>query len=99
MTNPLIKTAVCMNHWKNTAGRKIIGPDATASPLLVKPGFIFIINHGGGQGHTGIVSSVEGPFIKTIEGNSNPAGSREGLGVFELTRKINTINAGFIDYS
>jgi hypothetical protein len=96
---PLMKSGGCMNHWRGTKGRRITCAEATADPSLVKPGFIFIINHGGGKGHTGIVAKVEGPFIGTVEGNSNTAGSREGLGVFELTRKINTISAGFIDYS
>ena len=50
------------------------------------------------MGHTGIVTSVEGGYIHTIEGNSNPEGSSNGIGVFELIRKISSIQKGFIIY-
>ncbi|WP_457419222.1 CHAP domain-containing protein, partial [Roseateles sp. P5_E7] len=100
--NPLIKTAGCQDHWnraKPAGVTEITGVRATQKPELVKPGMIFIMAFGGGSGHTGIVESVQGGFITTIEGNSNNEGSRDGFGVFRLTRKINSINRGFIDYS
>jgi hypothetical protein len=96
--NPLVRTGHCMTHWNETTGKKIRARDAQNDPALIRPGHIFVINHGGGRGHTGIVTETTGGFIYTVEGNSNPAGSREGLGVFCLSRKINTISAGFIDY-
>lgn len=99
--NPVIKTAGCQDHW-NRAGQagieRLTGTRATAKPELVRPGMIFIMAFSQGAGHTGIVESVQGGFITTIEGNSNNQGSRDGFGVFRLTRKINTINRGFIDY-
>ncbi len=97
--NPLIKTGGCLDHWTRTKGKKISRINATNHPSLIQPGFIFIMDHGGGKGHTGIVKSVMDGYIQTIEGNTNIEGSREGLGVAELKRKINTISAGFIDYS
>ena len=97
--NPLIKTGGCVDHWNRTKGKKILPVDAKNNPSLVKPGQIFILNFGGGQGHTGIVKKVEGGFLHTIEGNSNNDGSRNGIGVFALTtRKITSINGGFIEY-
>lgn len=72
--------------------------DASNNPSLLKPGQIFIIDHGRDFGHTGIIEFVEGGFIRTIEGNSNPTGSSNGIGVFQLTRKIVKINKGFIQY-
>ena len=87
-----------MTHWNKTTGKKIAVADAVNKPSLVKPGHIFILNTGGASGHTGLVEKVEGGFIHTIEGNSNPAGSSNGIGVFKLTRKINKINRGFIEY-
>ena len=56
------------------------------------------MSYGGGTGHTGIVESVSGGFINTIEGNTNESGSRNGIGVFKRQRKINSINKGFIEY-
>lgn len=96
--NPVLKTAHCMTHWNKTPGKKIPATEAVNKPTLVKPGHIFIINTGGASGHTGIIEKVEGGFIHTIEGNSNPAGSSNGIGVFRLKRKISKINKGFIEY-
>lgn len=96
--NPLVKTGHCMTHWNTTTAKKILATDAVNKPSLIRPGQIFIINTGGTHGHTGIIQSVEGGFIHTIEGNSNPAGSSNGIGVFNNTRKIGKINRGFLEY-
>lgn len=96
--NPLVRTAGCMEHWRNTRGVKIKSADAINNPSLIKPGAIFIINSGGGKGHTGIVTGIRAGYIQTIEGNTNTHHSTEGGSVCELWRKINTINAGFILY-
>ncbi|MBL7701138.1 MAG: CHAP domain-containing protein [Ferruginibacter sp.] len=96
--NPVLKTGHCMTHWRDTSAKKILAPDAVNKPDLIKPGQIFIINTGGANGHTGIIESVEGGFIHTIEGNSNPQGSSNGIGVFRNTRKIAKINRGFLEY-
>ncbi|HEX4957330.1 MAG TPA: CHAP domain-containing protein [Lacibacter sp.] len=96
--NPLVKTGHVMTHWNKTTGKKISTADAVNKPSLIKPGHIFIMNTGGSSGHTGIVEKVEGGFVHTIEGNSNNAGSRNGIGVFRLQRKIAKINRGFIEY-
>ena len=96
--NPVLKTGNCMAHWKNTPGKKILGADAVNKPSLIKPGHIFIINTGGLHGHTGLIEKVDGGFIHTIEGTTNPSGSSNGIGVFKNTRKIVKINRGFIEY-
>jgi hypothetical protein len=96
--NPVFRTGHCMTHCNKTTGKKIAGADAVNKPSLVKPGHIFIINTGGSHGHTGLVEKVEGGFIHTIEGNSNPSGSSNGIGVFKNMRKIAKINRGFIEY-
>lgn len=41
--------------------------------------------------HCGIVESVQGKSIVTIEANTNAAGSREGDGVYSKSRKISTV--------
>jgi hypothetical protein len=45
-----------------------------------------------------MIEKIEGGFIHTIEGNSNPTGSSNGIGVFRNMRKISKINRGFIEY-
>lgn len=96
--NPLVKTGGVLHQWNQTPLPKITVNDATNNPGIIKPGHIFIINHGNGRGHTGIVESVQGGFMNTIEGNTNLGQSRDGIGVFRLgTRKINSITKGFIN--
>ncbi len=46
-------------------------------------GHIFVIDFGGGTGHTCLVIEVGGGKLVTIEGNTNDGGSREGVGVFQ----------------
>ena len=101
-SNPMVKTAGCLDHWRRAPSRKaqrILKQRAVGNPDLVRPGMIFIIDHGGGFGHTGLVEKVAGGLLTTIEGNTDASRTREGGGVYRLTRKIVDINKGFIDYS
>lgn len=101
--NPHIKTAGVLDHW-NTARKtsgvlRITNARSKADPSLIRPGSLFIIDSGGGTGHSGIVVEVAKGRLITIEGNTNDGGSREGIGVFQRdSRKISKINKGFIDY-
>jgi len=97
--NPLVKTAGCLQHWRATKGFKVTAGDVVKLPSLIVPGAIFIINRGGGLGHTGIVTGIGEGFIQTVEGNTNADHSAEGGGVCALKRKIESINVGFILYS
>jgi hypothetical protein len=102
--NPHIKTAGVLDHWRKAGAkpdvRRVNKAEAVADPRLVTPGSLFVIDAGGGKGHSGIVVSVANGRLVTIEGNTNPGGSRNGIGVFHRdARKIADINKGFIDYS
>jgi CHAP domain-containing protein/putative peptidoglycan binding protein len=98
--NPLVKKAGCLDDWNMATCPKITKQAALKDPSLIKPGFIFIIDHGNGSGHTGIVESSNGGLLTTIEGNTNLDASSNGYGVFRLTRrKIVDITKGFLDYS
>ncbi|MES3033969.1 MAG: CHAP domain-containing protein [Gemmatimonadota bacterium] len=100
--NPMVRTAGCLDHWHRspTAGAKRIKKaQALQDPSLLKPGMIFIMDHGGGFGHTGIIAEVNGGFLNTVEGNTDASRTREGGGVYRLTRKIGEINLGYIDYA
>jgi len=103
LPNPHVKTAGVLAHWnkaKNQPGAsRITKTDAVNNPGLVTPGSLFIIDNGGGFGHSGIVTGVVSGLLETIEGNTNPGGSANGIGVFKRnSRKINSINKGFIEY-
>ena len=102
-TNPHIHTAGVLDHW-NKAGKspkasRVTAAKAVADPGLVQPGSLFIIDFGGGLGHSGMVTEVSDGRLVTIEGNTNDNGSRNGIGVFKrAARKIAQINKGFISY-
>jgi len=70
-----------------------------ANPGLIQPGMVFIMDFGGGMGHTGFVERVEGGYLHTIEGNTDASQTREGGGVYRLQRKVGSINKGFIRYA
>ena len=99
--NPLIKTGGCLDHWNRSAklAKRFSAADVAKNPALIRPGQIFIMDFGGGAGHTGFVVAIDGKYIITIEGNTNIDGSRNGVGVFKRRRPIASINKGFIDYS
>jgi hypothetical protein len=102
ISNPMVKTAGCLDHWNRAESEgavRIANKDAVDSPSLVHPGMVFIMDHGAGKGHTGLIERVEGGLITTIEGNTDASKTREGGGVYRLTRKILEVNKGFIDYS
>jgi hypothetical protein len=100
--NPAICTAGVLDMW-NQAGargiRRIASAEASNTPGMVQPGMVFVISTGGGHGHAGLVESVNGVVLTTIEGNTNEGGSREGIGVFRHQgRRIGQINCGFVDF-
>jgi len=87
LSNPLKRTGGVLAQWN-------------AKPELRKtipePGDIFIMDFGGGAGHTGFVEKVlSNGVIQTIEGNTNADGSREGYAVCRRTRKISACK-GFL---
>jgi len=98
VSNPLYQSGNCIEHWKHSDAKKILQTEASDNPYLIVPGCIFIIDCGSGKGHTGIVTHSECGYITTIESRRSPDCSRAGLGVFSITRKVNSINLGFLNY-
>jgi peptidoglycan hydrolase-like protein with peptidoglycan-binding domain len=99
--NVMVRTGGCLDHWNRAGAQgtpRIAASKAVNDPSLVQPGMIFIMDHGEGRGHTGLVEQVAGGMLHTIEGNTDASLTREGGGVYRLKRKIADINKGFIDY-
>lgn len=101
--NPFPQTAGCLDAFARArrAGKVLLKADAIKDVSLVRPGMVFILDHGGGLGHTGFVKTCVGGALRTVEGNSNPTGSSNGIGVFELNRR-NVANGelkGFITFT
>jgi len=100
--NPMMCTAGCLDHWSGAVAHgasRIVASRAIADPSLVRPGMVFVVDHGEGRGHTGFVQQVSAGLLHTIEGNTDASLTREGGGVYRLVRKLGDINKGFIDYS
>lgn len=101
--NPLPRTGSVLEQWTRGpahGARHLAGEDAATDPFLVKPGFLFVIDAGRGRGHMGLVERAGPGTLVTIEGNTNLAGAREGVGVFRRgTRRLTEIVPGFLDYS
>lgn len=56
-----------------------------------EPGAVFLLLKSPTDAvHTGFVTGVNPGEVECIEGNTNPAGGREGYGVFRRTRPINS---------
>lgn len=87
LPHPLYKTGGVLMQWSQRPQLRTQNP---------APGYIFIIDHGRGRGHAGIVETVTDAAINTIEGNSNIEGSREGDGVYRRTRELSSINKGYL---
>ena len=100
--NPMVRTAGCLDHWQRATARganRFTTARALGNLDLIHPGVIFVMNHGGGFGHTGFVEEVSGGMLTTLEGNTDASKTREGGGVYRLRRKIAEVNKGFLDYS
>jgi peptidoglycan hydrolase-like protein with peptidoglycan-binding domain len=62
---------------------------ARNNPSLIKPGDIFLLQKSVNDWfHTGIVISVHGDVIETVEGNTNSAGSHNGNAVLNKMRNF-----------
>ena len=102
--NPVPKTGGVIDCWnKAKAGtlKTLRKSNGTILPSQIQPGYQFILDEGKGQGHTGIIESVDADGrLHTIEGNSNNTGSRDGYEVCRQNKRhINDKNLiGFIVY-
>ena len=92
IANPLKVTGGVLSQWNLV--KNAVKASNKESHLIVK-GAIFIMKFSGGKGHTGIVESVDGGYVNTIEGNTDSEGGRDGHGVYRRRRKISSIH-GFI---
>jgi hypothetical protein len=97
--NPIPRTGGVMDCWnKAPVSAKI--ERSGSSAYNIPAGSQFILNLGKGLGHTGIVESIDPDgTIHTIEGNSNPAGGRDGYCVARHIRRLtDNVLEGFICY-
>lgn len=66
------------------------------------PGFLFGVDHGVDEhgnhlSHVGIVVGLDGDALRTVEGNTNATGSREGNCVAARARHSEVITLGYLD--
>jgi hypothetical protein len=90
---PVPKTSSVLGLWQRSPLSCRVGDP--------QPGDVFLIDHGQGKGHCGIVTGRgfgEG-VLTTVEGNTSIHGSRNGDGVYNRTRGIDEINLGFLRFA
>jgi hypothetical protein len=100
--NPLARTGGVLRHWHCAPLRAHLPAELVRRhPDKLRAGAIFVIDHGEGRGHTGLVSGpCDGAGYPTIEGNTCPEGSRDGDGVYARRRLLDDRQLiGFLDYS
>ncbi|WP_372622564.1 peptidoglycan-binding protein [Falsiroseomonas sp.] len=90
LANRVPRTAGVLEMWRRAQrdGLPCVTAEAAREqPGLVTAGMVFIMRFSATTGHTGFVEARDSGRLVTIEGNSNDSGSREGTGVFRLTRR------------
>lgn len=96
ISNPLTKTGAVLHAWEVAFPAHKSINIAGFTPQL---GDIFIMDFGMGNGHAGIVETVNpDSSLITIEFNTDLTGSREGIGVFRRTRHVRSPIVGFLRY-
>lgn len=72
--NPFPKTGSALHVWSLAdQGFRVAAPAR---------GCVYVVDHGGGLGHVGVIAQVDNDGLVTeISGNTNAAGSREGNAV------------------
>ena len=86
---PAIRTGGVLAAWNRGKQYRVLTP---------QPGDVFIMDYGKGLGHTGIIESIDGEDLHTIEGNTNDTGSREGYEVCRRVRHVSKIK-GYLRYA
>jgi lysozyme family protein/cell wall-associated NlpC family hydrolase len=104
MPNRVPKTGRVLDAWMRSQHlpeiMTVTVEEVQKDPSLVRPGMVFFMSTGNGNGHCGIVVENINGMLVTIEGNTNRGGSREGIGVFRREqRRINgSAIVGFASY-
>jgi hypothetical protein len=93
LNNPVPKTGGVLECLRQVKEKKL----ATIIYNDPQEGDQGIMDFGGGKGHTFMIRKRVDGEVRTIEGNTNDGGSRDGDGVYERQRRIATIKC-FIRY-
>lgn len=99
VANPMPLTGSGHKLWQKTPTWRRISIFS-----LVRPGCVWLADHGEGKSHGGIVVSPIDTTAKrnsftAIEGNTNEQGSREGIAVKMQPRAASEATLGFLDFS
>ncbi len=101
LANPCARSGGVLRQWQHAGERRlprVLAPAARDDPGLLRPGMVFTMDYGGGLGHTGFITRIEGGQLETLEGNTDASRSREGGGVYAHARKVGDINKGYVLY-
>jgi len=94
---PVTRTFSCDNLASEAISRDRYSK--RAAPANASPGTIFLVPHEKNKSdwiHTGIITGGDGSIFRTIEGNTNDEGSREGFEVCERIRSCANIDLAML---
>ena len=88
----MIKTLSCDELAENglQTGRLTKSADLRKNPKLIRPGDVFLLRNPVNNDwfHTGLITSVSGDVVETIEGNTDSKGGSNGTSVFTRVRNF-----------
>ncbi len=87
--NPVPRTGGVAKCWSDAKDKRVLMP---------QKGDLFVMLNPNGTGHIGFVDNVPGLTFSTIEGNTNEAGSREGVMVRARERMVGNTIKGFLRF-
>lgn len=88
LTNTSRPKSAAVSNWVSWAGASAYVGIFAPGSLIPEPGDFFIHSK---VSHIGLVRSFSGSTLKTIEGNTDGSGSREGDGVYQRTRGLSEV--------
>lgn len=96
MVNPFPRSGRCLRVWALA--------DRSCRILAPVRGAVYVLDHGGGKGHLGIIEAAHPDGTVTeISGNTNRDGSRTGDSVWRHTGDLENVHGGrllgFLDFA
>jgi peptidoglycan hydrolase-like protein with peptidoglycan-binding domain len=91
---PFTPSISCDECARSGKQRGLFRDGSTITPAEITPGSLFLVRRKDAPGwhHTGIVVSATGNTIRTIEGNTNDDGSREGYEAIQRVRVLANVD-------
>lgn len=98
--NPMPRTCGALRLYELAPAYALLPPWTNSGQTPPQPGAIAVHRSKTkpGRGHVGLVVSTRGADVACVEFNTNPAGSRDGDGVYLRERPTEYWDVGYVDF-